>query len=102
MVPMKSSHFKPFAGLAAPVPCKHPTVRSKDLALDQVKLCCQGHQAFACGWWDAIIFTLGDKLQQLLNAISPDTGDNAKLGQVGTDRIDQRRSLAHKQLPSAM
>ena len=37
--------FQPLAGLAAPVPCTNAPVGLQDLALDQLKLCRQGHQA---------------------------------------------------------
>jgi hypothetical protein len=42
---------------------------------------------------------LGDHLEQGLNTVAADPGDDAELGRMGTDRVDQRGVLTDEQLP---
>src|SRR5665811_810262 len=91
--------FKPFAGLAGPVPCKQPPIGFQDLALHHCKLCRQGHQARVGCRWYALILAPGDEIQQLLDAVAANTGNNTELCKMRPDRVDQRRTLANKQLP---
>lgn len=66
--------------------------------------------AFGCGarrWplaidprlrWNALLLAPVDHLEQSLDAVAADAGDDAELGQVGADRVDQRRALPDEQL----
>ena len=50
----------------------------QDLALHQLKLCRQGHQARVGCRWYAFILTLADEPQQCLNAVAANAGNNAE------------------------
>ena len=39
-----------------------------------------------------------ETVEHVRGPVAPDAGDNAKLGQMGADRVDQPRAMAHQQL----
>jgi hypothetical protein len=76
------------------MPSKEPLIGFKNLALDQVKLSCQRHEAVASGRRNTIILALSDEIQQNLDPVTPQTSDNAERGKMRADRVGQRSTLA--------
>ena len=94
--------FKPFAEGTPAVPCKHLTIRLKDLALHQLKLSRQGHQKFTGDREKPIILPFDNEIEQRFHAIASDTGNDTKLRQMCTDGVDQRYALANERLARSM
>jgi len=94
--------FKAPAQLIRPVPGKDAPVSLEDLPLHQHELSLQCPQAFRCCGRETLIHPSVDQQEQPLYTVAADTGDDAKLGHVSPDRIDQHRALAHEQSPGPM
>src|SRR5262245_20614256 len=64
----------------------------RDHAVELQELCFQGSQLGA----------VGDDIEQLFHTMASDRCNKAKLGKMGTDRVDHCGVLANKQVPRAM
>jgi hypothetical protein len=87
------------AQLIRPVPGKKTPVSLEDLPLHQHQLSLQCPQSFHCCLRYTLIHPVMDEPEQPLYTVAADPGDATQLGQVSADCIDQRRALAHEQLP---
>ena len=61
--------FEPFAQAVASVPSRD----TADLALDEIKLRRQCHEAIASFSWNTLVFALGNQCQKLVDTVAPDT-----------------------------
>ena len=50
----------------------------------------------------SLVTWISDHIEQFLNTIAADRGDNSKLGKMGAYRIDYRDLLTHAQMTRAM
>ncbi len=80
------------------MPGQHPAIHLQYLPLHQLELLRQGRKTRPRLGWNALLLALGDHREQSLNAIAADPSDDAELGQVGADRVDQRGPLPDEQL----
>ena len=90
--------IKKLTDFARAVPDKDATIRIEDLMLPHLKLTAQGHETVTRGRRDAVILAILDDLQQPLQPIATDSGDDAELRQMGTQGIDQRRALTDEKV----
>ena len=90
--------IKALTDFAHSVPGKDAPVRIEDPMLHRLKLIAQRQQAVTRARRHAVIIAILDDLQQPLQPIATNPGDNTELGQMGTQGIDQRCPLTDKQV----
>ena len=77
-------------------------VELKDLSFELAEQSAQGFETRTGDIRDAIIFWIGDSIEQFLHAVAADGSDNTELGQVRADRIDDCGLLPDKEMPRAV
>src|SRR4029450_7914981 len=78
------------------------TVEIENLRLQRPQMRTESKEAGARNLRQPFVAYIGDHIEQLFNAIASDWCDNAKLGKMGTDRIDHRGLLANEQMTGSM
>ena len=84
------------------MPGKDAPVSLQDLPFDQHELGPQRLKAFPRYKRQPLVGPVVDEPKEPLHAVAADPGDNAKLGHVSSDRINQGRTLTHEQLSGSM
>ncbi len=88
--------IKALTDFARAVPRENAAIRIEYLMLHHLKLSAQGQEAVTRARRYPVILAILDDLQQLFQPIAADAYDNTKLGQMGTQSIDQRGARSHK------
>jgi hypothetical protein len=84
------------------VPGRDHSIKVQDLRLQHPQLGAKSSHARAGNLGQPLIAGIGDDMEQLLDAVAPDRRHDAELGEMGTDRIDHRGSLADEQVTGAV
>src|SRR5215470_7501780 len=94
--------IEPLARLAGSVPGHDQAVELQDLGLQRPELGAKSDETHPRDLRDAVVAGIGNDLEQCLDPIAANRGDDAKLGKMRADRIDHRGLLTHEQVPRAM
>jgi hypothetical protein len=91
-----------FARLVGPVPGQDHPVELANLPLEAEQLSAKRGKARTGNLRHPFVARVGNNTQQFRDPFTPDRGDNAKLSQVSSDRINHCRLLADEQMAGAV
>jgi hypothetical protein len=94
--------IEPLARLVGSMPGRDHAVELQELCFQGSQLGAESHETGACNLGQSFVTCIGDDIEQLFKTIASDRCNNAKLGKMGTDRVDHCGLLANKQVPRAM
>src|SRR5262249_30662095 len=94
--------IEPLARLVGSMPGRDHAVELQELCFQGSQLGAESHETGACNLGQSFVTCIGDDIEQLFNTIASERCNNAKLGKMGTDRVDHCGVLANKQVPRAM
>src|SRR5262249_34705406 len=94
--------IEPLARLVGSMPGRDHAVELQELCFQGSQLGAESHETGACNLGQSFVTCIGDDIEQLFNPMASDRCNNAKLGKMGTDRVDHCGLLANKQVPRAM
>src|ERR1700730_5909754 len=78
------------------------SVELQDLSFELAEQSSQGPQALTRNLGDALVPLISNGVEQLLHAVASNRSDNAELGQMRADRVDDRGLLPDEEMPRAM
>src|SRR5688572_30176630 len=84
------------------MPSHNASIELKDLCLQHPQLRAECSNAVASNLRHAIIIGISHNIEQLLDAITPDGRDDAKLGKMCPNGIDDGILLPHEEVARAM
>src|SRR5262249_39674385 len=84
--------------------CQAPIRRSNSriCAFNPMELLAKRRQTGTGNLWNLLVLRISDDIKQLLNTLTADWRNDAKLSAMGPDCIDHRGLLSNKQVPRAM
>ena len=91
--------IEPPARLVRSMPGHDLTIEFQDLCFQHSQLRAESSHTCARYLGNAPITWIGNDIEQLVDALSPDRRDDPKLGEVSSDRIDHGRLLPDEELP---
>jgi hypothetical protein len=94
--------IQPLAHLVGPVPGHDQAIKLQYPRLEHLQLGAKRRNTGTCDIGQPFVVAITGDLEQLLNTSAPDRGDDAELGKVSSDRIDDGRLLPNEQMACAM
>src|SRR6516225_1443683 len=94
--------IKSSACLAGPMPSPDHAVELQNLRFNPMELIAKRRQTGTGNLWNLLVLRIGDDIKQLLNTLTADRRNDAKLSAMSPDCIDHRGLLSNKQVPRAM
>src|SRR5215469_5241420 len=76
--------------------------RTPESGFNPMELIAKRRQTGTGNLWNLLVLRIGDDIKQLLNTLTADRRNDAKLSAMGSDCIDHRGLLSNKQVPRAM
>ena len=93
---------EPPAHLTGAMPSSDHAIELQNLRLQHPQLSAKSGNTGPCYFGQALVTCIRDDTEQLIDTPAPDRRDDAKLGKMRSDRIDNRGLLANKQMSGAM
>jgi len=81
------------------MPSHDHAVELQNLFLDPAQLRSEGSQTRAGNFRHTTIIRIGDHIEKVIHALAPNRRDDTELGEMRTDRVDERRLLADEEVP---
>ena len=94
--------IKSSACLAGPMPSPDHAVELQNLRFNPMELIAKRRQTGTGNLWNLLVLRIGDDIKQLLNTLTADRRNDAKLSAMSPDCIDHRGLLSNKQVPRAI
>src|SRR5260221_2613091 len=94
--------MKALARLAGPVPGHDHPIELQDLLLEAEQLSTERGKARTGNLRHPFVARVGNDMQQFRDTFTPDRVDNAELGEVSSDRINDRGLLTDEQVTASM
>src|SRR5262245_58641393 len=96
------NRIEPLARLVGSMPGRDHAVELQELCFQGSQLGAESQQTGACNLGQSFVTYIGDDTEEVFNTSTSNRCDDAKLGKMGTDRVDNLGLLANKQMPRAM
>src|SRR5450759_4453373 len=93
--------MKALAGFVGSVPGQDHPIKLQDLLLEAEQLSAERGKTRTGNLWHPFVARVGNNMQ-FGHSFAPDRGDNAKLGEMRSDRINHRGLLADEQMARAV
>jgi hypothetical protein len=77
-------------------------VELQDLRLELAEQRAQGFKTPSRHLRNAFVFLIGNGVEQFLHAVASNRSDNAELGEMRADRVDDRSLLPDDEMPRSM
>ena len=84
------------------MPCVDLPIELQDLRLEPAEQRTQGFETRTRDFGDAFVSLIGNGVEQFLNAVASNRSDNAELGEMRADRVDDRTLLPDDEMPRPM
>ena len=84
------------------MPSPDQAVELQNLRFNPMELLAKRRQTGTGNLWNLLVLRIGDDIKQLLNTLTTDWRNDAKLSAMGPDCIDHRGLLSNKQVPRAI
>src|SRR5664279_1299685 len=94
--------MKALAGFVGSVPGQDHPIKLQDLLLEAEQLSAERGKTRTGNLGHPLVARVGNNMQQFGHSFAPDRGDNAKLGEMRSDRINHRGLLADEQMARAV